>query len=73
MKQIELARELGVSKAYISMVMRGKKKPSKQITTQLKRMGIVVNSLVNFEAKSNPKSCSSANSDTPPMGNHLIQ
>ena len=51
MKQIELARELGVSKAYISMVMRGKKKPSKQITTQLKRMGIVVNSLVNFEAK----------------------
>jgi len=51
MKQCEIAKELGVSKAYISMVMRGKKKPSKQITTRLNTMGIEVNSLVNFEAK----------------------
>jgi transcriptional regulator with XRE-family HTH domain len=51
MKQVELAKELGVSKAYISMVMQGKKKPSKQIATRLKRMGIEVNSLVNFKAK----------------------
>jgi hypothetical protein len=33
------------------MVLSGKKKPSKQIATKLKRMGIKVNSLVNFEAK----------------------
>ena len=51
MKQIELAKELGVSKAYISMVIRGRKKPSKQLATRLKRMGIEINSLVNFEAK----------------------
>ena len=51
MKQYGIAKQLGVSKAYISMVMRGKKKPSKQMATQLKRMDIAVNSLVNFEAK----------------------
>ena len=50
MKQVELAQRLGVSKAYISMVLSGKKKPSKQIATRLKRMSIEVNSQVNFEA-----------------------
>ena len=49
MKQVELAQRLGVSKAYISMVLGGKKKPSKQVATRLKRMGIEVNSQVNFE------------------------
>ncbi len=52
MKQVDLAKQLGVSKAYVSMVLSGKKKPSKQIATRLKRMGIEVNSQVNFEAKS---------------------
>jgi len=51
MKQVELAQRLGVSKAYISMVLSGKKKPSKELATRLKRMGIEVNSLVNFEAR----------------------
>ena len=50
MRQVELAQRLGVSKAYISMVLSGKKKPSKQVATRLKRMGIEVNSQVNFEA-----------------------
>ena len=52
MKQVEISRRLGVSKANISMVLSGKKKPSKQVATRLKRMGIEVNSQVNFEAKS---------------------
>ena len=51
MKQVDLAKQLGVSKAYVSMVLSGKKKPSKQIATRLKRMGIEVNSQVNFEAR----------------------
>ena len=51
MKQVELSRRLGVSKAYISMVLSGKKKPSKQISTKLKRMGIEIDSQVNFEAR----------------------
>jgi len=51
MKQIELANKLGVSKAYISMVLSGKKQPSKLIAARLEKMGIRVNSLVNFEAK----------------------
>jgi hypothetical protein len=50
MKQVELAQQLGVSKAYISMILSGKKKPSKQVSKRLKRMGIEVNSVVNFEA-----------------------
>ncbi len=63
MKQAELARELNVSKAYISMVLSGKKKPSQRVAERLKK----VNFLVNSEAKKgNPKSCSSASSDTSP-------
>jgi predicted transcriptional regulator len=51
MKQVELANKLGVSRAYVSMVLSGKKKPSKLIATRLVRMDIEVNSLVNFEAR----------------------
>jgi len=46
-----MAEILGVSKAYISMVLSGKKKPSIQMAKRLKRMGIEVNYQVNFEAK----------------------
>ncbi|MFC2017573.1 helix-turn-helix domain-containing protein [Chloroflexota bacterium] len=49
MKQVELAKQLGVSKAYISMVMSGKKKPSKRVTSSLNRLG-VNHETVNFEA-----------------------
>ena len=51
MKQVEIARQLGVSKPYISMVLSGKKTASKQIEKKLKRLSIEVNSKVNFEAK----------------------
>ncbi len=50
MKQVELAQRLGVSKAYISMVMSGKKQPSKYIAEGLNRLG-VNQETVNFEAK----------------------
>ena len=45
MKQTEIAQRLGVSRAYISMVTHGKKKPSKRVAEELTKLG------VNFEAK----------------------
>jgi transcriptional regulator with XRE-family HTH domain len=50
MKQVELAQRLGVSKAYVSMVMSGKKKPSERIVSRLGRLGVNLE-MVNFEAK----------------------
>ena len=50
MKQVELAQQLGVSKAYISMVVSGKKQPSKRIAQRLKRLGVNLQT-VNFEAR----------------------
>jgi transcriptional regulator with XRE-family HTH domain len=63
MKQAELARELGVSKAYISMVLRGKKKPSKRIAEKLPKAHLLPASEAR---RHDPKSCSSASSDTSP-------
>jgi transcriptional regulator with XRE-family HTH domain len=51
MKQIELARLLGVSEAYISMVLKGKKVPSQALAKKLALLG-VNQDLVNFEANS---------------------
>jgi len=50
MKQVELAQKLGVSKAYISMLISGKKKPSKRIISSLNKLGVNHES-VNFEAE----------------------
>jgi len=50
MKQTELAQQLGVSRAYISMVMNGKKPLSKRIADSLNKLG-VNHETVNFEAK----------------------
>jgi len=47
MKQNGLANELGVSKAYISMVMSGKNKPSKRLQAIL---DTVVNEVNQTEA-----------------------
>ena len=52
MKQVELAQQLGVSKAYISMILSGKKKPSKHIEEGLNKLG-VNQKTVNFEARKN--------------------
>lgn len=40
MKQVEIAKELGVSKAYISMVLSGKKKASKRVEEELDRLKV---------------------------------
>ncbi|MFC1914093.1 helix-turn-helix domain-containing protein [Chloroflexota bacterium] len=50
MKQVELAQRLGVSKAYLSMVMSGKKKLSKRFATRLNELG-VNQEMVNFVAR----------------------
>ena len=46
--QTELAEKCGVSKAYISMVLSGKKKPSKRVEEELVNLG-----MVNFSYKNN--------------------
>lgn len=48
MKQVELAKQVGVSRAYISMVMSGKKKPGKDVVNKLSRLGVNLE-MVNFE------------------------
>jgi transcriptional regulator with XRE-family HTH domain len=50
MKQVELAQQFGVSKAYISMVISGKKQPSRRIESGLKKLKVNLK-LVNSEAK----------------------
>jgi len=42
-RQIDIARELGVSRSYISRVMSGKKKPSKRVAEKLKQVNVSVN------------------------------
>ena len=44
LSQTQLAQQLHVSKAYISMVVHGKKKPSHRVAEELTKLG------VNFEA-----------------------
>jgi transcriptional regulator with XRE-family HTH domain len=43
----QLARELGVSRAYITMIANGKRKPSQSIVDKLNRL--CVNNVNNFE------------------------
>ena len=39
----ELARELGVSRAYVTMIVNGKRKPSKEIVNKLDSMHLTFN------------------------------
>jgi transcriptional regulator with XRE-family HTH domain len=67
MKQTELAKALGVSKAYVSMIMSGKKKPSKRMVSTLQALR-VNQEPVNFEAKEKFLSLACLpNSSTPPF------
>jgi len=45
MRQIDISRDFGVSRAYVSMVMSGKKQPSKRMAKKLMQ----VNKSVNVE------------------------
>ena len=58
----EIARQLGVSRAYVTMLCNGKRKASDDLTLKIK--GLAVNKRLQ---NSDPKSCSSANSDTSPI------
>ena len=53
MKQIELAKELGVSKSYLSMILSGQRKPNAELANKLRRYSgkLVHKKTVNFEAK----------------------
>jgi transcriptional regulator with XRE-family HTH domain len=57
----EIARQLGVSRAYVTMLCNGKRKASDDLVLRIK--GLAVNKRLR---NSSPKSCSSANSDTSP-------
>ena len=43
MRQADLAKEVGVSKAYISLLLSGKRKPSKKVAERLKQVNLTVN------------------------------
>jgi len=67
LKYTQIAERLGVPKAYISMVINGKKKPSQRVAEELTKLG------VNFEA--NPGILSHARlpiPTLPPIGNLSI-
>ena len=57
----QLARELGVSRAYITMIANGKRKPSRNLIGRIGSLDVNKQHQIL-----NPKSCSSASSDTPP-------
>jgi len=46
MNQSELARVLGVSRAYVTMLINGKRKPSKTIVNKLKLMDVNISKLI---------------------------
>ena len=62
MNQVELCRELGVSKPYISMVLSGKKKPSKRVADRLKQVNfrLTLNSSNGLKIRW-PSGCAGAN------------
>ena len=47
MNKAELARQLGVSRAYITMIANGKRKPSEDIVNKLNSLSLETNQIVN--------------------------
>ena len=43
----ELARQLGVSRAYVTMIANGKRKPSEDIVNKLNSLSFETNQIVN--------------------------
>ncbi len=52
MKQVELARRLGISKSYLSMILSGQRKPNPALAKRLQHCSgkLVHKKTVNFEA-----------------------
>ena len=78
----ELARQLGVSRTYVTLLTQGKRQPSQQLANKIKQLQLTAKLPVEFRLTNalvgkgglepprlsahDPKSCSSASSDTPP-------
>jgi transcriptional regulator with XRE-family HTH domain len=43
MKQVELARRLGISKSYLSMILSGQRNPNTQLRDKLCSLGMLTN------------------------------
>ena len=54
MTKAELARKLGVSRTYVTMITNGKKKPSQRVLDRLTALGLTANLKVNAETSGGP-------------------
>mgnify|MGYP001122431904 CR=1 FL=1 len=54
MTKAELARKLGVSRAYVTMLSNGTRKPSRKIVNKLKETGLTVNKIKSDLRTFNP-------------------
>ena len=50
MTKAELARALGVSRTYVTMITNGRKKPSQRVLDRLTALGLTANLDVNADA-----------------------
>ena len=50
MNKAELARQLGVSRTYITLLANGKRKPSKSLVDKLAQLKLTPNAVVNTQA-----------------------
>ena len=80
MSKAELARKLGVSRTYITLLAQGKRNPGQQLANKISQLGLTgqlpATVRVHLMGKGglepprlaahDPKSCSSASSDTSP-------
>ena len=78
----ELARQLGVSRTYVTLLTQGKRQPGQQLANKIKQLQLTAELPVEFRltnalvgkgglepprlAAHDPKSCPSASSGTPP-------
>ena len=78
----ELARQLGVSRTYVTLLTQGKRQPSQQLANKIKQLQLTAEIFAELGlthalvgkgglepprlSAHDPKSCSSASSDTPP-------
>ena len=80
MSKAELARKLGVSRTYVTLLTQGKRRPSQQLVNKLKELMLTHDIPLRLSdvqvgkgglepprlSAHDPKSCPSASSGTPP-------
>ena len=80
MNKAQLARQLGVSRTYITILAKGKRQPSQHLVNKLRELALTAELPLELQhmvgkggfepprlAAHDPKSCSSASSDTSPL------